>query len=108
MMRVLYDPDTEHSNPIEDKFHKLARTHRAVMTKDIKPKVSERNQLREIIASPNKNLSAAEKALLWRFRFTLTENKRVCALHIIHCVLAIGLKMVIVMIILILRVIAVV
>lgn len=73
---VLHDPEMNRENPIENKYHKLARCSKGVSARSLKPKIMERKRIAEIIASPNKQLSGEEKQLLWRFRFSLTDNKR--------------------------------
>ncbi|XXQ36192.1 phosphatidylinositol 3-kinase [Plasmodiophora brassicae] len=83
VMRRFYDPEIERNNPIEDKFQKLARS--AVDGASAKPKLSERDTMRRIIASPNHNLVAAEKALLWQFRVYLTEDKH-ALIKFLRCV----------------------
>lgn len=74
---VLHDPEMKRENPIENMYLKLARSIKGQMFIDIRPKIDERKQLENIINSPNRQLSGAEKQLLVTFRYFLLENKRV-------------------------------
>jgi hypothetical protein len=65
-------------NPAELKAQKLARSlTRGVIDPDLKPNSEEKRALQAILKlPPNKPLHADEKALLWRFRFTLKLEAR--------------------------------
>jgi len=74
-MFVLHDPEVFRVNPIEHAYHKLARSHKG-MDRDLKPNKKEREEIANIIASPNKQMSIEAKELLWKFRFSLTDDQR--------------------------------
>jgi phosphatidylinositol 3-kinase len=65
-------------NPAELKAAKLARSStRGVIDRDLKPNSDERRAIAKVLKlPPNKPLHADERALLWRFRFSLTGEKR--------------------------------
>ena len=65
-------------NPAELKAAKLARSlTRGVIDRDLKPNSDERRAIAKVLKlPPNKPLHADERALLWRFRFSLTGEKR--------------------------------
>jgi phosphatidylinositol 3-kinase len=65
-------------NPAELKAQKLARSlTRGIIDPDLKPNSEEKRALQAILKlPPNKPLHADEKALLWRFRFTLKLEAR--------------------------------
>jgi phosphatidylinositol 3-kinase len=73
---VLNDSEMSKENPVENKYHKLARSERGLADKHLIPKIIERKQLQSIITSPNKKLTMEQKELLWKFRFSLVEDKR--------------------------------
>eukprot|EP00462_Mataza_sp_D1_P020946 CAMPEP_0175147654 /NCGR_PEP_ID=MMETSP0087-20121206/16121_1 /TAXON_ID=136419 /ORGANISM="Unknown Unknown, Strain D1" /LENGTH=820 /DNA_ID=CAMNT_0016432885 /DNA_START=12 /DNA_END=2474 /DNA_ORIENTATION=+ len=73
---VLHDPEMSRDNPIENKYHKLARSSKGLTDSNLKPNIKERNEIHEIINDPVKHLKGEERQLLWRFRFSLTENKK--------------------------------
>jgi len=70
---VLHDPEISRSNPIEDKYQKLAHASGA---RHLKPEREARSKINAIIMSPDKELGREAKDLLWTYRFTLLENKR--------------------------------
>jgi phosphatidylinositol 3-kinase len=48
-----------------------------MIDKDLKPNSDERRQIAAVLKlPPNKPLAAEHKALLWRFRYSLTQDKR--------------------------------
>lgn len=49
---------------------------RRVHERGLKPKIAERKDINRIIDSPEKKLSLQEKQLLWKYRFSLVDNKR--------------------------------
>eukprot|EP00198_Chlamydomonas_reinhardtii_P000296 XP_001689631.1 VPS34-like PI-3-kinase [Chlamydomonas reinhardtii] len=71
----LVDPEVGRDNPAELKAQKLARgLQRGVLDRDLKPNSEERRRLQAILKlPPNKPLHAEERALLWRFRASLTQ-----------------------------------
>ncbi|KAL6752332.1 putative phosphatidylinositol 3-kinase [Haematococcus lacustris] len=75
---VLEDAEVGRDNPAELKAQKLARSlTRGVIDKDLKPNSEEKKALGLIIKlPPNKPLHAEERALLWRFRFSLQHETR--------------------------------
>ncbi|GIL80848.1 hypothetical protein Vretimale_9438 [Volvox reticuliferus] len=72
------DPEVGRDNPAELKAQKLARgLQRGVLDRDLKPNSEERKKLQAILKlPPNKPLHAEERALLWRFRASLTSDTR--------------------------------
>ncbi len=44
--------------------------------RDLKPTSSEKKKIFDIISSPSRHITGAQKGLLWRYRYSLTENKR--------------------------------
>ncbi|EFJ45030.1 hypothetical protein VOLCADRAFT_40672, partial [Volvox carteri f. nagariensis] len=74
----LLDPEVGRDNPAELKAQKLARgLQRGVLDRDLKPNSEERKKLQAILKlPPNKPLHAEERALLWRFRASLTADTR--------------------------------
>eukprot|EP00003_Mantamonas_plastica_P029479 TRINITY_DN698_c1_g1_i1.p1 TRINITY_DN698_c1_g1~~TRINITY_DN698_c1_g1_i1.p1 ORF type:complete len:705 (+),score=236.36 TRINITY_DN698_c1_g1_i1:789-2903(+) len=73
------DPEMNRENPIETKYRKLARSvRRGMMDRDLKPNAMERKQINAIINHPpTRDLTSEEKDLLWKFRFSLTREKKV-------------------------------
>jgi Phosphoinositide 3-kinase family, accessory domain (PIK domain) len=65
-------------NPAELKAQKLARScTRGIIDHDLKPNSEERKRISQVLKlPPNKVLHVEDKALLWRFRFSLTQDKR--------------------------------
>lgn len=71
------DYENEHDNPVEDKYRTLAHDlFRGLVDPALKPDRSQRNRLASIIDSTSHHLSREEKDLLWRFRFSLVDNRR--------------------------------
>jgi len=71
-------PDGEF-NPVEDKYRALHQQHqyvRGLVDPALKPDATERNILHSIIANTSQHLSQPEKDLLWKFRFSLVDNRR--------------------------------
>ena len=66
-------------NLVEVKHHKLARSVRSGLTdRDLKPDAAIRDQLTAIVESPpTKILATEEQDLVWRFRFYLSNQKKV-------------------------------
>lgn len=64
-------------NPAQDKYRILAHDLiRGLVDPGLKPDRSQRARLERIIGSPSHHLSTEEKDLLWRFRFSLVDNRR--------------------------------
>lgn len=60
------------------KAQKLARSlTRGVIDRDLKPDTEERRRIAAILRQPpNRPLTVEQKGLLWRFRFSLTSDRR--------------------------------
>ncbi|WVQ71681.1 hypothetical protein IAR50_001222 [Cryptococcus sp. DSM 104548] len=73
-----YDPDAWRDNPVEIKHRKLLRSQRlGDAGKDLKPGPSDRDRLNDIFRlPPTASLSALDKDLLWKFRFSLFRSPR--------------------------------
>ena len=63
-------------SPIELKYHKMARSGKGVTDRHLKPKILERKEIAAIVASPEKRLTLVQKQLLWKYRYSLTDNKK--------------------------------
>lgn len=76
---VLNDDEITMENLVEVKHHKLARSVRSGLTdRDLKPDAAIRDQLTAIVESPpTKVLATEEQDLVWRFRFYLSNQKKV-------------------------------
>lgn len=72
---ILHDPEMEKDNPVERKYHKLAGSNKGLADRDLIPEMAERRRLDELISSPTKAVSQEDRRFVWKFRFTLTENK---------------------------------
>lgn len=69
--------DNVQDNPAQDKYRILAHDLiRGLVDPGLKPDRSQRARLERIIGSPSHHLSTEEKDLLWRFRFSLVDNRR--------------------------------
>ncbi|KAK9832006.1 hypothetical protein WJX81_007953 [Elliptochloris bilobata] len=80
------DPEVGRESPAELKAAKLARGRaRGLEDRGLKPNTAEREAIEAIIkAPPNRVLSAEERALIWRFRSSLTADP--CALtKVLRC-----------------------
>ena len=73
---LLHDPEFLRDNPVEVKYYKLSRSTKGLKGRDLKPKITERRQLDRIISSPVPRLTAEERELVWKFRFSLLEDRR--------------------------------
>lgn len=72
-----HDMEREHDNPVEDKYRTLAHDLlRGLVDPALKPDREQRDRLAAIIASPSHHPTTQEKDLLWRFRFSLVDNRR--------------------------------
>ena len=76
---MLNDDEILLDNLVEGKHHKLARSIRSGLTdRDLKPDAGTRDQLHAIVESPpTKTLASEEQDLVWRFRFYLSNQKKV-------------------------------
>jgi phosphatidylinositol 3-kinase len=71
------DYENEHDNPVEDKYRTLAHDLlRGLVDPALKPDREQRSRLASIIDSPSHHPTREEKDLLWRFRFSLVDNRR--------------------------------
>lgn len=71
------DYENEHDNPVEDKYRALAHDLlRGLVDPALKPDRGQRDRLAAIIESTSHHLSREEKDLLWRFRFSLVDNRK--------------------------------
>lgn len=71
------DYENESDNPVEDKYRTLAHDLlRGLVDPALKPDREQRNRLAHIIDSPSHHPTREEKDLLWRFRFSLVDNRR--------------------------------
>lgn len=69
--------ENENDNPVEEKYRTLAHdVIRGLVDPALKPDREQRARLAAIIESPSLHPSREEKDLLWRFRFSLVENRR--------------------------------
>lgn len=72
-----HDFEREQDNPVEDKYRTLAHDLlRGLVDPALKPDREQRDRLAAIIASPSHHPTLEEKDLLWRFRFSLVDNRR--------------------------------
>jgi len=71
------DYENENDNPVEDKYRTLAHDLlRGLVDPALKPDREQRSKLAAIIDSPSYHPTREEKDLLWRFRFSLVDNRR--------------------------------
>lgn len=71
------DYETKLDNPVEDKYRTLAHDLlRGLVDPALKPDREQRDRLTAIIESPSHHPTREEKDLLWRFRFSLVDNRR--------------------------------
>ncbi|KAL7521609.1 LOW QUALITY PROTEIN: hypothetical protein ACHAWX_006287 [Stephanocyclus meneghinianus] len=69
--------DENEDNPFQDKYRILAHDLiRGLVDPGLKPDRIQRSRLERIVNSPNHHLNTEEKDLLWRFRFSLVDNRR--------------------------------
>ena len=69
--------ENEFDNPYEDKYRTLAHDLlRGLVDPALKPDKEQRIQLGQIIDSPSHHLTREQRDLLWRFRFSLVDNRR--------------------------------
>lgn len=71
------DYETEDDNPVEDKYRTLAHDLlRGLVDPALKPDRQQQTKLAAIMDSTSHHLAREEKDLLWRFRFSLVDNRR--------------------------------
>lgn len=69
--------ENENDNPVEDKYRTLAHDLlRGLVDPALKPDREQRQRLADIIDSPSHHPTREERDLLWRFRFSLVDNRR--------------------------------
>jgi phosphatidylinositol 3-kinase len=74
------DYENERDNPVEDKYRTLAHDLlRGLVDPALKPNKEQRIRLAHVIDSPSYHPTREEKDLLWRFRFSLVDNRRALA-----------------------------
>ena len=76
-----YEPplaeDNPTDNPAQDKYRILAHDLiRGLVDPGLKPDRAQRSRLERIVSSPSYHLTTDEKDLLWRFRFSLVDERR--------------------------------
>ncbi|KAF0683692.1 Aste57867_24254 [Aphanomyces stellatus] len=73
----VWDPDLNEENPAERKYRKLARDIlRGSIDPNLKPSREEKFAIEALLSSSKDHLKNDEKDLLWKFRYTLVENRR--------------------------------
>ncbi|RHY32425.1 hypothetical protein DYB32_002587 [Aphanomyces invadans] len=73
----VWDPDLNEENPAERKYRKLARDIlRGSIDPNLKPSREEQFSIEALLSSSSDQLKNDEKDLLWKFRYTLVENRR--------------------------------
>ncbi|RHY80988.1 hypothetical protein DYB35_002661, partial [Aphanomyces astaci] len=73
----VWDPDLNEENPAERKYRKLARDIlRGSIDPNLKPSREEQFAIEALLSSSSDQLKNDEKDLLWKFRYTLIENRR--------------------------------
>lgn len=82
---VIQDDELFAENLVESKHHKLARSVRTGLTdRDLKPDAATRDHLAAIVESPpTKTLASEEQDLAWRFRFYLSNQKKVDSIKLV-------------------------
>lgn len=76
-MITFLDFENEDDNPYEDKYRTLAHDLlRGMVDPDLKPDKEQRSKLEKIIDAPSHHPTREERDLLWRFRFSLVDNRR--------------------------------
>lgn len=73
----VWDPDLNEDNPAERKYRRLARDIlRGSIDPNLKPSRDEKARIEQLLITPSDNLKNEDKDLLWKFRYTLTDNKK--------------------------------
>lgn len=74
---TIWDPDLNEENPAERKYRKLARDIlRGSIDPNLKPSRDEKARIEHLLTTPTDILKNEDKDLLWKFRYTLTDNKK--------------------------------
>ncbi|EQC34632.1 hypothetical protein SDRG_07953 [Saprolegnia diclina VS20] len=74
---AVWDPDLAEDNPAERKYRKLARDIlRGSIDPNLKPNREEKFRIDKLLGSSSDHLKNDEKDLLWKFRYTLVENRK--------------------------------
>lgn len=74
---LVSDFEMEEDNPVEHKYRKLAHDQlRGLVDPELKPNRDERHRIDELVAARQDHLKMEDKDLLWKFRYSLTDNKR--------------------------------
>lgn len=74
---TVWDPELNEENPSERKYRKLARDIlRGSIDPNLKPSRDENVRIEALLATPTNTLKNEDKDLLWKFRYTLTDNKK--------------------------------
>ena len=77
LLTAVYDPEIDEENPVEWKYRKLARgILRGVIDRNLKPNREEKARLERILHNPSDALRSEDKDLLWKFRYSLTDNRK--------------------------------
>lgn len=70
----VFDPDISQTNPVEEKFLRMLRFQVGMGT-NMKPTIAEKKELARIVnAPPTRQLTEAEKNMLWMFRVYLKSS----------------------------------
>ena len=76
LLEVL-DWECEQDNPVEDKYRTLAHEMlRGIVDPELKPNKAQKGMIDRILISPGHHLRREEKDLLWRFRFSLVDDRK--------------------------------
>ena len=72
------DYENEDDSPFQDKYRTLAHDllRGCLVDPALKPDKQQRERLNTIIASASHHLNQIDKDLLWRFRFSLVDNRK--------------------------------
>jgi phosphatidylinositol 3-kinase len=74
---VVNDPELELDNIIELKHRKLEHSKYSNLNQNLKPDLENKNLLTKIVNYPvTRNLKPEEHALMWKYRYYLTQNKK--------------------------------
>lgn len=74
---TVWDPELNEENPSERKYRKLARDIlRGSIDPNLKPSRDENVRIEALLATPTNTLKNDDKDLLWKFRYTLLDNKK--------------------------------
>lgn len=74
---TVWDPELNEENPSERKYRRLARDIlRGSIDPNLKPNRDEKGRIEALLATPTNILKNDDKDLLWKFRYTLTDNRK--------------------------------